>query len=80
MTRLLSRRSIDSVLRDLPVNSLNTIEERRRLCKFIGYTSVPDVRVQVWDVTPSEGESFAVERIRLFTEHAPCVKRKPVKI
>ena len=60
MSHLQSRRNITRILHDLPIRDLSTRDSRQALCDFIGYCVLPDVRVQVWDVTVLPQDDFAV--------------------
>ncbi|MFB3786339.1 MAG: NlpC/P60 family protein [bacterium] len=61
MAHLQPTRRIDHILAGLPVRSLRTRNDAARLCEYIGRCAVPDLRLQVWDVTPCSLDPFAVE-------------------
>lgn len=60
MPRLRPRRSLEIILHDLPVRSLQSAEERQTLCDYIGYAAHSDLRMFVWDIRPLQQDDFAV--------------------
>jgi cell wall-associated NlpC family hydrolase len=61
MSRLRQKRKLSTILHDLPIRSLQTLEERKVLCDYIGYATHADLRAFVWDVSPISQENFAVK-------------------
>ncbi len=54
-------RRIGTILAGLPIHSLRTRDDAVRLCEYIGRRAIPDLRAQVWDVTPRSLDPFEVE-------------------
>lgn len=61
MAHLQPKRRIDAILAALPVQSLRTLKDAALLCEYIGRCAVPDLRMQVWDVTPCSVDPLEVE-------------------
>jgi hypothetical protein len=61
VTRLISRRSIQQLVQDWHVRSLDSRDARQQFCDFIGYALTPDVRNRAWNVIVLDRNAFAVK-------------------
>jgi hypothetical protein len=60
MTQLQPRRNIKRILEDLPIARITNLRDAERVCDYIGRCAVPDLRLQIWDVSVSSIDPFAV--------------------
>ncbi len=51
MPLLYPRRRIRAILDDIPIESINRVEDAQTLCNYIGHCAHSDLRMQAWEVT-----------------------------
>ncbi len=51
MAHLAPQRTIETILRNLPLTTVESIQDAQQICDHTGFHIHPDVRMQVWDIT-----------------------------
>jgi len=60
MTQLQPRRNLKRMLEDLPLSRIADQRDAEMLCDYVGRCVIPDLRLQVWDITVASLHPFAV--------------------
>lgn len=60
MTQLQPRRNLKRMLEDLPISRIADQRDAEMLCDYIGRCAIPDLRLQVWDITAASLHPFTV--------------------
>ncbi len=60
MTQLQPRRNLKRMLEDLPISRIADQRDAETLCDYVGRCVIPDLRLQVWDITVASLHPFAV--------------------
>ncbi len=61
MSRLYPRRTSQQLLKDLPICDPQSDEDYQTLCDYVGHFTLPDARMQVWDLRIINHDPFTVE-------------------
>ncbi len=60
MNHFRDQRTLTQILETLPISSLQTVQEAQLFCDYIGYSTTPDIRHQIWQVNVESLNPFVV--------------------